>query len=643
MANEQKQTTESAVKPEGKMKKEMKTELDAAWKTDFDDATMARLYEESFQNITEGQVVKGRVLQINENEVLIDVGYKSEGVIPVEEFRNMIERGSLKVGETIDVYLDKTEDMEGLVVLSKEKADKIKIWDEISDKFENREVIEGRVIERIKGGLTVDIGVRAFLPGSQIDIRPVRDPERLIGQTLRMRVIKLNKRRGNIVLSRRVILEDERRNMKEMTLNALEENAIVEGQVKNITEYGAFIDLGGIDGLLHITDMSWGRVTHPSELISVGQKIKVRVLKFDPDSERVSLGLKQITEDPWLKASEKYRVGTRVEGKVISLTDYGAFIELEEGVEGLVHVSEMSWTRRVRHPSKILNIGDAVEAIVLDLDQENKRISLGIKQCETNPWDVVKEKYPIGNRVVGRVRNLTNFGAFIELEEGIDGLIHISDMSWTRRINHPSELVKKGDEVEAIVLDIDVENERLSLGLKQLSENPWRDAENRFFIGNNVKGKIVRITDFGAFVELEGGGIEGLVHISELGKDKTESEKTYNVGDELIMKVIKVDVEERRIGLSVRAYEEEMERLEADDGIASQDLKIGRSTMADIINQEALLRNIGFDTEQKSGKESDKEDRKETGAVTEEAPEELSEKAPGEAPEEASEKASEED
>lgn len=595
MANEQKPTTDNAVKKPKVT--QVNAELDAAWKSDFDEVTMAQLYEESFQNITEGQVVKGRVLQINENEVLIDVGYKSEGVIPVEEFRNMIESGSLKVGETIDVYLETTEDMEGQVKLSKEKADKIKIWDEISEKFENKEVIEGRVIERIKGGLTVDIGVRAFLPGSQIDIRPVRDPERLIGQTLRMRVIKLNKRRGNIVLSRRIILEDERRNMKEQTLHALEEGAVVVGQVKNITEYGAFIDLGGIDGLLHITDMSWGRVNHPSEVLNIGDKIKVKVLKFDAGSERVSLGLKQISEDPWLRVNEKFRIGTRVEGKVISLTDYGAFIELQEGVEGLVHVSEMSWTRRVRHPSKIVSIGDTVEAVVLDLDQENKRISLGMKQCETNPWDVVKEKYPIGNRVVGHVRNLTNFGAFVELEEGIDGLIHISDMSWTRRINHPSELLKKGDEVETVVLDIDVENERLSLGLKQLSENPWRDAENRFFIGNNVKGKVVRITDFGAFVELEGGGIEGLVHISELSKDRVDNaEACCKVGDELIMKVIKVDVEERRIGLSVRAYEEEMERLEADDGIVNQDLKIGRSTMADVINQEALLRNIGFET-----------------------------------------------
>ena len=623
MANKQKQTN-NQTNPDAEITKAdtakvaMSSGLDTKWNFDIPEATMVELYEKSFQNITEGQVVKGKVLQINENEVLIDVGYKSEGAIPVEEFRNNIDAGTLKVGGFVDVYLDKTEDMEGQVVLSKEKADKIKIWDEISEHYEKKEVIEGRVIDRIKGGLTVDIGVRAFLPGSQIDIRPVRDPERLIGQTLRMRVIKLNKRRGNIVLSRRVILEDERKSLKEKTLNSLEENAIVEGQVKNITEYGAFIDLGGIDGLLHITDMSWGRINHPNEMISVGQKIKVKILKFDPDTERVSLGLKQTTEDPWVKVTEKYQIGTRVEGKVISLTDYGAFVELEEGVEGLVHVSEMSWTKRVRHPSKLLNIEDMIEAVVLDLDQENKRISLGIKQCETNPWDLVKVKYPIGSRVAGKIRNLTNFGAFIELEEGIDGLIHISDMSWTRRINHPNELVKKGDELEAVVLDIDVENERLSLGLKQLTENPWKEAENNLFIGNNVKGKIVRITDFGVFVELEGGGIEGLVHISELGKDKVESiETAYNVGDELVMKIIKVDVDERRISLSVRAYDEEMERLEADDGIAGPEIKIGRSTMADIINQEALLRTIGFETEPLPEQSTDSTEPE----TTEEAPE----------------------
>ncbi len=570
-------------------------QLDTEWNADIDADLMNDFYEKSFQNITEGQVVRGRVLQINENEVLVDVGYKSEGIIPIEEFRNMLEAEKLKVGDEIDVYLEKSEDSDGLIVLSKEKADKIKIWDEISRVYDNGDVIEGRVIERIKGGLTVDIGVRAFLPGSQIDLRPVRDPERLIGQTLRMRVIKLNKRRGNIVLSRRVILEDERHDLKEKTLDSLKESAIVEGIVKNITEYGAFIDLGGIDGLLHITDMSWGRINHPSEILNIGDKIKVMVLKFDQDAERVSLGLKQTTQDPWQAVEQKYPIGSRVSGKIISLTDYGAFVELEEGVEGLVHVSEMSWTRRVRHPSKIVAIGDTVEAMVLDLDKSNKRISLGMKQCETNPWALVEEKYPKGTRVEGKVRNLTNFGAFVELEEGIDGLIHISDMSWTRRINHPSELLKKGDVVETVVLDIDVENERLSLGLKQLQENPWKEAEDRFFIGNNVKGRVVRLTEFGAFVELE-GGIEGLVHISELSKDRVDRpEDVCKSGDELTMKVIKVDVEERRIGLSVRAFQEEMERLEADEGIMEQDLKVGRSTMADVINTEDLLRNIGFE------------------------------------------------
>ncbi|MBN1354686.1 30S ribosomal protein S1 [bacterium] len=568
---------------------------------------MDKLYEESFRNITEGQVVKGKVLQINENEVLVDVGYKSEGIIPIEEFRNMLEAETLKVGDQIDVYLEKSEDSDGLVVLSKEKADKIKIWDEISRVYENEEIIEGRVIDRIKGGLTVDIGVRAFLPGSQIDLRPVRDPERLIGQTLRMKVIKLNKRRGNIVLSRRVILEDERQRTKESTLKALEEGALVEGVVKNITEYGAFIDLGGIDGLLHITDMSWGRVNHPSEMIKIGDNLEVMVLKFDRENERVSLGLKQKSSDPWEAVEEKYPIGSVINGKVISLTDYGAFIELEEGVEGLVHVSEMTWSRRVKHPSKIVSIGDNVEAKVLELDKDKKRISLGIKQCETNPWALVEEKYPIGTRVSGKVRNLTNFGAFVALEEGIDGLIHISDMSWTRRINHPSEVLKKGDVVETVVLEIDVENERLSLGLKQLQKNPWEDVEDRFFIGNNVKGKVVRLTDFGAFVELE-GKIEGLVHISELCKERIDKpDEVCNVGDELTMKVIKVDVDERRIGLSVRAFLEEMERLEVEEGDIRNVLKVGRSTMGDIINSEDLLKNIGFKTtESKSAPESTK-------------------------------------
>ena len=604
MTEKQKNSEDNKIEKEIRVKD---TEaLNKAWNAEFDAEMMQQLYDDSFRNITEGQVVKGRVLQINENEVLVDVGYKSEGIVPIEEFRNMLEAETLKVGDEIDVYLEKAEDSDGLVVLSKEKADKIKIWDEISRVFDNGEVIEGKVIDRIKGGLTVDIGVRAFLPGSQIDLRPVRDPERLIGQTLRMRVIKLNKRRGNIVLSRRVILEDDRRKQKEKTLSALQEEAIVKGIVKNITEYGAFIDLGGIDGLLHITDMSWGRVNHPGELLNIGDEIEVKVLKFDQESERVSLGLKQKSADPWESVDEKYPIHSKVKGKVISLTDYGAFVELEEGVEGLVHVSEMTWSRRVKHPSKIVSIGDFVEAEVLDLDKTNKRISLGMKQCETNPWALVEEKYPIGTRVTGKVRNLTNFGAFVELEEGIDGLIHISDMSWTRRINHPGEILKRGDVVETMVLEIDAENERLSLGLKQLHENPWDDVENRFFIGNNVKGKVVRLTEFGAFVELE-GGIEGLIHISELSKDRIEKpEEVCEVGSELTMKVIKVDVDERRIGLSVRAYQEEMERLEAEEGIVEQEIKVGRSTMADVINAEDLLRNIGLKSEDVKKKTEDK-------------------------------------
>ncbi len=617
------QTNQPVGETKGSMTGESKL-LDKAWNSDFEPEIMDQLYNASFQNITEGQVVLGKVLQINENEVLVDVGYKSEGIIPIEEFRNMLEAETLKVGDKIDVYLEKAEDQDGLVVLSKEKADKIKIWDEISRVFENGEVIEGRVIDRIKGGLTVDIGVRAFLPGSQIDLRPVRDPEKLIGQKLRMMVIKLNKRRGNIVLSRRVILENERKEMKQKTLASLRENALIKGTVKNITEYGAFIDLGGIDGLLHITDMSWGRVNHPSEILHVGEEIEVMVLKFDEASERVSLGLKQKTPDPWESVEEKYPVNSKVTGKVISLTDYGAFVELEEGVEGLVHVSEMTWSRRVKHPSKIVSIDDTIEAMVLELDKEKKRISLGMKQCESNPWAVVEEKYPIGSHVVGKVRNLTNFGAFIELDEGIDGLIHISDMSWTRRINHPSELLKKGMQVETVVLEIDVANERLSLGLKQLHENPWEDAENRFFIGNNVKGKVVRLTEFGAFVELE-DGIEGLVHISELSKDRIEKpEDVCEVGSELTMKVIKVDVEERRIGLSARAFQEEMERLEAEEGMIVKETVVGRSTMADIINSEDLLKNIGLQSAVKEKPKTESAEEK----VEEKIPEQKDEKQP---------------
>jgi small subunit ribosomal protein S1 len=595
-AAESEQAPESAEEPEAEQAASEEKAFDDTFLDqdlseveEIDKEEMWKIYEDSFRNVVEGQVVTGRILEITPDEVLVDVGYKSEGVIPIEEFRNVLREGSLKVGDEVDVYLERTEDSDGRVELSKEKADKIKIWDEISRVYENGEVIEGRVISKIKGGFTVDIGVRAFLPGSQIDIRPVRDPESIIGRKLEMKVIKLNKRRGNIVLSRRVILEEQREALKRETLSKLKKGALIKGTVKNITEYGAFIDLGGIDGLLHITDMSWGRVNHPSELFQIGDEVEVLVLKFDPETERVSLGLKQKTPDPWETADVMFPVGSRVKGKVISLTDYGAFVELVEGIEGLVHVSEMSWTRRVRHPSKIVAIGDEIEAVVLDLDKENKRISLGMKQAEPNPWDRIEEKYPVGCKVRGRVRNLTNFGAFVELEEGIDGLIHISDMSWTRRINHPSEVLKKGEEVEAMVMEIDPQNERLSLSLKHATPNPWDEVTSTFRIGADVTGRVVRITDFGVFVELE-KGIEGLVHISELDKRRiSKPEEVCQVGDELTMRVIKIDPEERRIGLSVRRYLEAAEQ-EMTDMYMHHESAPPRSTVGDMIDRTILRR-----------------------------------------------------
>ena len=524
---------------------------------------LEQLYEESLKHIQEGEIVRGRVVHIGRDSVLVDVGYKSEGMIDLDEFPD--QGRHLRVGEEVDVLLEEKEDSEGQVILSKEKANRIKIWDDISKKYDNNDVVDGVVVARIKGGLTVDIGLKAFLPGSQIDLRPVRNLDKLIGERLQMRIIKLNKRRGNIVLSRRVLLEEERQRAKEKTLASLAEGQIIEGVVKNITEYGAFIDLGGIDGLLHITDMSWGRVSHPSELFAIGDKVKVMVLKFDQEHERVSLGLKQMTPDPWMNVAEKYPETSRVSGKVVSITDYGAFVELEEGIEGLVHVSQMSWARRTRHPSKIVNIGDTIEAVVLSVDKDKKRISLGMKQIEPNPWTTVDERYPVGSEVEGKVRNLTDFGAFIALEEGIDGLIHISDMSWTQRVKHPSEILKKGQKVRAVVLNVDKENERLSLGLKQMELDPWTQVQTKYHVGQDVRVKVVKVTNFGAFAELE-DGVEGLIHLSELSREKiTDPEEVVSVGQELDAKIIKIDVETRKIGLSVRAFMEDNERQEVLD------------------------------------------------------------------------------
>src|SRR5712671_2359593 len=510
------------------------------------------IYDNSFRNIAEGEVMKGTVLKVTPSEVIVDIGYKSEGVIGVDEFLD--ERGEVTVqpGDTVDVLLERTEDRDGYVVLSREKAEKMKIWDEVEKAYAERKVVIGRVIERIKGGLAVDIGVRAFLPGSQIDVRPVRNLDALRGQELRMRVIKVNKKRGNIVLSRKALLEEENAEKKKHTLETLGEGKVLKGVVKNITDYGAFIDLGGIDGLLHITDMSWGRVGHPSEIFKVNDEIDVVVLKYDPATERVSLGHKQLITDPWANVMDRYPVGARMSGKVVSLTDYGAFVELEPGVEGLIHVSEMSWSKRVKHPSKILNVGDSVDAMVLGVDATARRISLGLKQVETNPWHELAEKYPVGSKIVGKVRNLTEFGAFVEVEDDIDGLIHISDMSWSKRIKHPSEVLKKGDKVEAMVLNIDAENQRLSLGLKQLATDIWDDFFSRHQVGQTVEGKVVRVTNFGAFVELD-EGIEGLIHVSELDDSKGGEKIDLQVDQTYQMKIIKLVPAERKIGLSIRA------------------------------------------------------------------------------------------
>jgi small subunit ribosomal protein S1 len=517
--------------------------------------SFAELLEASFarDEVAEGEIVRGIVVSVHKDHVLVDVGFKSEGMVALNEFPMINGQVSIKVGDNVDVLVESRENDYGLIVLSKEKADKLKIWDEISAACERDEVVEGIIVSRVKGGLSVDIGVKAFLPGSQVDLRPIRNLDKLIGEKYKFKVIKFNKKRGNIVLSRRALLEKERDQLKGVTLQKLEEGAIMQGVIKNITEYGAFVDLGGIDGLLHITDMSWGRVNHPSEMVQVGDEIDVRVLKYNPDTERVSLGLKQISEDPWVHAETKYKVGDRVSGKVVSLTDYGAFIELEEGIEGLIHISEMSWTKRVKHPSKMVAIGDVVDAIVLDIDSKNKRISLGMKQIEPNPWTLLHERYPVGTRILGKIRNITDFGIFIGIEEGIDGLVHISDLSWTQKVKHPSEAFKKGDEVEAVVLNIDVENERFSLGIKQLTPDLWEEEiPKKYTIGRVVKGKITKIHDFGAFMELE-PGVEGLIHVSEMASSHVASPRdVVTEGQDVLAEIITMDREERKIGLSLK-------------------------------------------------------------------------------------------
>ena len=515
---------------------------------------LLKIYDQKMSEFAEGDIVKGRVLQINPTEIAVDIGYKSEGIIPTAEFSSPTGEVSLKPGQEVDVYIDKLEGPRGQVLLSREKAERVRVWDRIEQAFRDGTSVQGKVIDRVKGGLAVDVGVRAFLPGSLVDTKPVKNLDVLKGKDFDFKVVSFDKKRNNVVLSRRAILEVEQNAKKKQTFATLEEGKVTHGLVKNITDYGVFVDLGGIDGLLHITDISWGRVNHPSEYFNIGDEIDVVVLKFDATTEKVSLGYKQKTPDPWLDVAERYPLGSKVTGKVVSLTDYGAFVELEEGVEGLIHISEMSWTRRVR-PSKILTVGDQIEAVVSDVNVPNRRISLSIRALEQNPWETIGERYPVGSTISGKVRNITDFGAFVEVEEGIDGLIHISDMSWNRRLKHPSEVLKKGDTVTARVMNVDGENQRLSLSIKEFMPNEWDDFAKQHETGNEVIGAISKITDFGLFIRLT-DGVEGLAHVSEIDRDpKARLDKTYKQGDPVRARIIKIDWTDRKIGLSLRDVE----------------------------------------------------------------------------------------
>jgi small subunit ribosomal protein S1 len=587
-----------------------------------DSENFMELYEESLKSIQEGEVVTGEIVQVDKEFVLVDIGYKSEGQIRIQEFIDPQGNLTANVGDKVEVLLERREDEEGALRLSKEKAAKIKVWDQIKEIYENDGAIRGKITSRVKGGLSVDIGLQAFLPGSQVDLRPVRDMDTLVGTEHEFKIVKYNKRRGNIVLSRRAILEAQRISLRDEILARLEEEAVLEGVVKNITDYGLFVDMGGIDGLVHITDMSWGRVGHPSEMHQVGDKITVKVLNFDKERERVSLGIKQLTPDPWGKAEDKYTLGTRVKGRVVSLTDYGAFVEVEQGVEGLIHVSEMSWTRKIRHPSQIVNVGDIVDALVLNMDVAKKRISLGMKQVEPNPWDIIEEKYPIGTTIEGKIKNITEFGIFIGIDEGIDGLVHISDISWTKRIKHPSEVYKKGQEVQAVVLNIDKENERFSLGVKQMSPDPWNEIPVKYKPGTRVTGTVTNVTDFGLFLELE-EGIEGLVHISEISVDKRGNPLSrFQVDDVIQAKVINVSPEDKKIGLSIRKLDESSEK------------EIFRSYLDDqreaTSNLGELLREGMMNLERQTLSENQVP---EEADVSEKASEEVSDSEPGSEPE----------
>lgn len=517
-------------------------------------------YDSKFKNLVEGEIISGRVIKVTGGEVIVDVGHKSEGIIPIQEFVGSDGKVHVKPGDQIAVLLENDENHDGYLVLSREKAERIQVWDHIERAYRDNQVLVGRVVEKVKGGLSVDIGVRAFLPGSQVDIKPVRNLDHFVNQSIRVRILKLDQKKGNIVLSRKIVVEEELDSRRKEVNEALANGKTVSGTIKNITEYGAFVDLGGIDGLIHITDMSWGRINHPSELFNVGDQVNVVILNYDPENNKVSLGYKQCLPDPWSTVEEKYPVNSRVKGKVINLADYGAFIELEKGVEGLIHVSEMSWSEKVKHPSKIVSVGDWVDAVVLSIDKSNKRISLGLKQTEPNPWMLLKDKYPVASVINGRVKNITDFGVFVEVEEGIHGLIHVSDLSWSKRPKDPSEYVKKGDRIEVKVLEVDPIKQRLSLGLKQMQPDIWSEFFRKYRVGDNLEGKIVNLTNYGAFVELE-EGIEGLIHVSEMGVERIENPQDhFKLADIVKAKIIKMDQNEKKIGLSIKELQIEEER-----------------------------------------------------------------------------------
>jgi small subunit ribosomal protein S1 len=549
------------------------------------DEDFSQLFEQSLKSVKPGEVVTGKVVQIANGLVTVDIGYKSEGQIPINEFRDRDGNIEVQVGDDVDVYFEASEGDTGAVSLSRAKAEQVKVWRDIEIAYNEGVPIEGLIVGKVKGGLKVDIGVAAFLPGSHADLRPTRNLDRFIGQKGRFAILKFNRSRGNVVVSRRAVLERERSALKEETLRVLEEGIILEGAVKNITDYGAFVDLGGLDGLLHITDMSWGRISHPSEVINVGDQVKVVVLKYDPERERVSLGMKQIMPDPWTTAADRYPVSLRIRGKVVSITDYGAFVELEKGVEGLIHVSEMSWTKRVTHPSKVLEMGAEVEVQVLDVDPGNRRISLGLKQVAPNPWELVRVNHPTGSHIKGKVKSITDFGIFVGVDDGIDGLVHISDLHWTKKVKHPSEVYKKGDEIEAVVLGVDVENERISLGVKQLETDPWVSLAERFPVGTKVKGPITSVTDFGVFVEIE-DGIEGLVHVSQISSERVDKpSQLFNVGDELEAEVTNIDAREKKIGLSVKALRRTEEREEM-NAYMSREGQTAKFSLEDVMGED---------------------------------------------------------